>query len=334
MRRRPVRAATVVRRRTRIAMAAGLVAAASVVAGASAPEAARASVPVAVSPSTPAALSAPAGTSGACPRLDAGVTVVVDLTAFGGGTKVRCAPGSPSSGLAALTGAGFSYEFVPRIPGMVCRIDGLPNPCNGAPTDAYWAYHHAERGGSWTYSSRGAGHRTPPVGSVEGWAFGAGAEPGIPPPPPPPPPPSTTAAPPPPTGPPATAAPSPGPPPPAATAPPPPPGSPAPDGTGGDGQHGTAPPVVPDEDADADTEASTTSTTRRPTTTRPTTTTTDPGEDLEGAMTVELRSDDGGPGAAGLVVGVGVIAGLGAVAAHQTRRRRSDAAAAEGLGGE
>jgi hypothetical protein len=50
-------------------------------------------------------------------------------------------------------------------------------------------------------------------------------------------------------------------------------------------------------------------------------------------MTVEMRPDDDGPGAAGVVVGAGLIAGLGALAAHQTRRRRSAAAAAEGVGG-
>jgi MYXO-CTERM domain-containing protein len=328
-------------------MAAGLLAAVTASAGASAPAEGRPTAPEGASPSTPAAPTAPAGTSGACPRLDDGVTVVVDLTAFDGGTKVRCAPGSPSSGLAALTGAGFSYEFVPRIPGMVCRIDGLPNPCNGAPTDAHWSYHHAARGGSWTYSNRGAGNRVPPVGSVEGWAFGAGAAPSIPPPPPPPPPSSTTAvpSPPPPTAPPATAAPAPGPPPPAAPAPPPtaaPAAPAAPDGPAGGGQHGTAPPVEadvdadPDDDADedADADAGATTTTRRPTTTRPATTTADPDEDLEGAMTIEIRpDDDGGPGPTGVVVGAGLIAGLGALAAHQTRRRRSAAAAAEGVGG-
>jgi hypothetical protein len=111
-----------------------------------------------------------------------GVWVVVEAAALGGPNTTRCAPGRPSSGLAALEAAGHRYSFVPRIPGMVCTIDGRPDPCNGAPSDAYWSYWHAEAGGTWTYSTRGAGSRTPPPGSVEGWAFGAGDPPRTPPP--------------------------------------------------------------------------------------------------------------------------------------------------------
>ncbi|HYT10440.1 MAG TPA: hypothetical protein VEL73_07235, partial [Mycobacteriales bacterium] len=105
----------------------------------------------------------------------------------------------PGSGLVALGGAGFSYSFVPRQPGFVCQIASLPDPCNGAPATAYWSYWHARRGGSWTYSSSGAGSYDPAPGSVEGWAFGSGAQPGIAPPaapaPPPPPPPAPKPAP-------------------------------------------------------------------------------------------------------------------------------------------
>lgn len=111
-----------------------------------------------------------------------GVTVVVDLTAFGAGIQVQCALGDPASGLAALTGAGFTYSFVPRYPGFVCRINGLPNPCNGAPASAYWSYWHATAGGTWSYSTVGAGSYDPAPGTVEGWAFGAGSAPGISPP--------------------------------------------------------------------------------------------------------------------------------------------------------
>jgi hypothetical protein len=117
-----------------------------------------------------------------------GVWVVVDARADGGGLTTRCAPGAPAHGLAALEAAGHGYTFVPRIVGMVCTIDGRPNGCNGAPADAYWSYWHAEAGGSWTYSTRGAGNRTPPPGSVEGWSFGSGQPPGTRPPANPPPP--------------------------------------------------------------------------------------------------------------------------------------------------
>ena len=120
----------------------------------------------------------PADAAGDCD----GVWVVVDASELGGPQSVRCAEGDPASGLAALTAAGHDYGFVPRIPGMVCTIDARPDPCNGAPADAYWSYWHAEAGGSWTYASRGAGERDPQPGSVEGWAFGAGSEPGIDPP--------------------------------------------------------------------------------------------------------------------------------------------------------
>ncbi|MEU5694528.1 hypothetical protein [Actinosynnema sp. NPDC020468] len=122
---------------------------------------------VAVSPAARAA--ACAGTSG--------VTVVVDNGALGGGVSTQCAPGNPTSGLTALTGAGFSYAFVPRQPGFVCRINALPNPCNGAPATAYWSYWHAQPGGTWTYSTSGAAGYDPAPGSVEGWAFGSGQAP-------------------------------------------------------------------------------------------------------------------------------------------------------------
>jgi hypothetical protein len=126
-------------------------------------------------------VTAPTASAAACSG-STGVTVVVDFAALGGGIRVGCAAGSPGSGLLALAAVGFSYQFVPGQPGLVCQISGLPDPCNGAPVTAYWSYWHAQRGGSWAYSSEGAGTFTPPPGSVEGWAFGAGKQPGIAPP--------------------------------------------------------------------------------------------------------------------------------------------------------
>ena len=131
-----------------------------------------------VSTSTSAADADEVGTAATCD----GVWVVVDAREVGGSITTRCAPGDPDSGLAALRAAGHTYEFVPRVPGMVCTIDGRPDPCNGAPADAYWSYWHAEEGGTWTYASRGAGERDPQPGEVEGWAFGAGDPPGTSPP--------------------------------------------------------------------------------------------------------------------------------------------------------
>jgi hypothetical protein len=108
----------------------------------------------------------------------AGVKVVVDFTALGGAVETRCAAGDPGSGLQALDLVGLPYTFVPRQPGFVCTINSLPNPCRKPTTSAYWSYWHATPGGTWTYSTSGAGSHDPAPGTVEGWAFGAGVAPG------------------------------------------------------------------------------------------------------------------------------------------------------------
>lgn len=134
----------------------------------------------AVAGAQPAQAAACSGTSG--------VTVVVDFTAFGGGATVECAPGDPTSGIAALQGAGFSVTGTVRWGlAFVCRIDGLPTPAsdpcyNTPPPTAYWSYWHAQPGGSWAYSAQGAAYYDPAPGTVEGWAFGSGSAPSIPPP--------------------------------------------------------------------------------------------------------------------------------------------------------
>ncbi|QKE85331.1 hypothetical protein [Arthrobacter sp. NEB 688] len=128
----------------------------------------------AVAVAAPASAAACSGTTG--------VTVVVD---FGSSTTVACAPGDPTSGLDALAKAGFSVTQVQRQPGFVCRINGSPSSVGCVttpPASAYWAYFHAPRGGSWTYSSLGAGSYDPKPGSVEGWSFGSGGAPGTVPP--------------------------------------------------------------------------------------------------------------------------------------------------------
>jgi hypothetical protein len=117
------------------------------------------------------------GVTAACTSTTKGVTEVVDFTKLGGKVQVACDPTNPKTGLAALTGAGFTYSFVPKYPGFVCRINALPNPCNGAPAKAYWSYWHATRGGKWVFASTGAGSYHPKPGSVEGWAFGSGEKP-------------------------------------------------------------------------------------------------------------------------------------------------------------
>jgi hypothetical protein len=127
------------------------------------------------------AMAQTSGAAAACTGTK-GVTVVVDFTKLSGKIKTACDPTDPKTGLAALTGAGFSYTFVPRVPGFVCTIDKLPDPCNGAPTTAYWSYWHAKPHGKWVYSTLGAGSYHPAAGSVQGWAFGSGQAPGITPP--------------------------------------------------------------------------------------------------------------------------------------------------------
>lgn len=107
----------------------------------------------------------------------AGVQVVVDFTALGGGVQTGCAAGDPNTGIKALTDASFTYSYVPRQPGFVCRINLLPNPCTAPTTSAYWSYWHATPGGTWTYSTSGAGSHNPEPGTVEGWSFGAGTAP-------------------------------------------------------------------------------------------------------------------------------------------------------------
>ncbi|MFF2044564.1 flagellar hook-length control protein FliK [Kitasatospora sp. NPDC058170] len=123
-------------------------------------------------------VQAPQASAAACSGTT-GVTVVVDFTALGGGTETGCAVGDPASGLAALTGAGFPYAFHPRFPGFVCKIKALPTTCTNPTGTAYWSYWHAQHGGAWSYSSLGAGSYNPAPGEVEGWSFGAGAQPGI-----------------------------------------------------------------------------------------------------------------------------------------------------------
>lgn len=106
------------------------------------------------------ALAVPAAPASAAACADpTGVSVVVDFASLGGGTQRQCAPGDPSSGVAALRGAGFTTTRAAQEPGyFMCRINGKPaqDPCQRtSPADAYWSYWHGKRGGGWTYSTLG-----------------------------------------------------------------------------------------------------------------------------------------------------------------------------------
>ena len=138
---------------------------------------------VCATPTITTAVAARAGQAGHCPGRT-GVTVAVDLTAFGKGVQVRCAPGAPSTGIAALQLAGFTVTGTATLGlAFVCRIQGLPTAAHDAcvttpPPTAYWAYYHALAGATtWTYSTLGAASYKPAQGSIDAWAFGNKAAP-------------------------------------------------------------------------------------------------------------------------------------------------------------
>jgi hypothetical protein len=231
------------------------------------------------------------------------VTVVVDFGSLGGGTVVRCTS-NPSSGLDALSKAEFAYGFRPGFAGMVCTINSSPNPCNGAPADAYWAYWHAPVGGSWAYATQGAGSRTPPPGSVEGWAFGAERRPSVAPPAPA----STTT-----TTPPTTRAPAP----PATTAQPASPASPDAAPTGVAGASTTVPPTQ----VTADSTPATTATSTTPATSR--TGDPEPTDDPPTAERAIEPASSGGRAGFGGLLGVALVGAVGLAGVWEFRRRRT-----------
>jgi hypothetical protein len=140
-----------------------------------------------------------AGAAPAC-SATAGVTVIVDFTHFSGGKIERgCAPGHPTDALTALHAAGFTTAGTAQYgDAFLCRIDGLPKPAQDAcavtpPATAYWAFWHARSSDAkWTYASVSVIDYRPAVGSIEAFAFGSHAQPGISPAGALPPPPSAT----------------------------------------------------------------------------------------------------------------------------------------------
>lgn len=111
------------------------------------------------------------------------IAVVVSFNELGGGTQTACIE-DVDSGFAALAAAGYDVTPVSGQP-FVCRINDVPaaDPCQRIPpATAYWAYSTASMGGTWSYATMGAGSTDPEPGGVEGWSFGADAEPEIAPP--------------------------------------------------------------------------------------------------------------------------------------------------------
>ena len=128
-------------------------------------------VPISASAASAGArLAAPA--SGACSG-QSGVTVVVDLTDLGGDVEVGCAHGSPTTGRAALTDAGF--RATNDAAGMICAINSAPDPCPTTFAGSYWSYWSAAPGAAWTAYAVGADSSHPAPGSFEGWRYDDGA---------------------------------------------------------------------------------------------------------------------------------------------------------------
>lgn len=101
-----------------------------------------------------------------------GVTVVVDFTDLGGEVRTGCATGDPASGREALEQAGFTPTD--SIPGMICAIDSLPDPCPEEFDGSYWSYWTGSEG-EWTAHVAGADTVDPAPGDVEGWRYNDGS---------------------------------------------------------------------------------------------------------------------------------------------------------------
>jgi hypothetical protein len=116
------------------------------------------------------------GTEGTCPE-GGGVTVIVDFGDLAPQPLVRCAAGTPATGVAALQDAGIEVAGSQKYGlAVACRIQGKPGPdvesCAGMPSaTAYWSYWHAAPGGAWTSSQEGAQTAKPVTNGFEGWAY-------------------------------------------------------------------------------------------------------------------------------------------------------------------
>ncbi|WP_238998447.1 hypothetical protein [Nocardioides limicola] len=129
----------------------------------------------------PVAASTAVPVSVTVPRC-AGISVVVDATPLAGERVVRCVESTePLLAGAAFTEAGFSLERVRRLPGAVCRIDGLPADLacvNMPPADGYWKLYWAPADADWSYASLGVDSLEIPVGGAVGFSW-PGAEPSL-----------------------------------------------------------------------------------------------------------------------------------------------------------
>lgn len=97
------------------------------------------------------------------------VAVLVDFRLLGGTVQTGCAQGDPSTGLKALSLAGFSWT--PRRDGLICQIDSHP-ACTDTTSSKYWSYWYRAAGSThWVYATEGPGSHHPKPGSTEGWVW-------------------------------------------------------------------------------------------------------------------------------------------------------------------
>lgn len=83
----------------------------------------------------------------------AGVSVLVDYGALGGGTATGCGSGSVAS--TAFTSGGVWLTPHPRQQGFVCRVEGKPADGDCLATDSYWGFFVSDEGKDWVYASQG-----------------------------------------------------------------------------------------------------------------------------------------------------------------------------------
>lgn len=124
---------------------------------------------LAVGPAANAATAEP-DLSGGCTD-GVGVTVVVDLTELGGGVEVGCAP-TAATGTEALAAAGFTETR--DASGLICAIEGAPDPCPAEFTGSWWTYWYAAADGEWQSYMEGPDTAVPQPGAYEGWRYGDG----------------------------------------------------------------------------------------------------------------------------------------------------------------
>lgn len=110
---------------------------------------------------------------------DAGVSVVVDSGALGTGIATVCDSGSGEVASTRFEQSGFALTYAQRMPGFVCRVNGVPasDPCvNTSPVDAYWGLFWTDgKSGTWTYATLGATSLDVPDGGAVALAWQQGA---------------------------------------------------------------------------------------------------------------------------------------------------------------